>query len=78
MILNTVKLLVDVSLGQLVHDWCFMPCAKKIRDRVRACTGCQRYKVYHHVVSPIVSCKMPTARLNTVHADLCGPYPACQ
>ena len=35
-------------------------------------------KVYRHDVSPIVSCKMPTARLNTVHADLCGPCPECQ
>ena len=51
---------------------------RKIRDRVRACTGCQRSKVYRHVVSPIASCKIPTARLDTVHTDLCGPYPECQ
>ena len=51
---------------------------RKIRDRVRACTGCHRSKVYRHVVLPITSGKMITARLDTVHADLCGPYPECQ
>ena len=51
---------------------------RKIGDRVRAGTGCQRSKVYCHVVSPIASCKVPTVRLDTVHADLCGPYPECQ
>ena len=51
---------------------------RKIRDCLRVCTGCQRFKVYRHVVSPIASCKMPTARLETVHADLCVPYPECQ
>ena len=51
---------------------------RKIRNRVRACTSSQRSKIYRHVVSPIVSCKMSTTRLDTVHADLCGPYPECQ
>ena len=51
---------------------------RKIGDRVRACTACQRTKVVRHVVSPIASAKMPKSRFTTVHADLCGPYPECQ
>ena len=107
--INTVKLLVDVSLGHqlivippklenqiidyyrslnhlgikatqrfITARFVFHAIRRKIRYRVRACTGCQTSKVYRQVVSPIVSRKMPTARLDTVHAELCGPYPKCQ
>ena len=62
-----------ISARFVFHAMC-----RKITDRVRACTGCQRSKVYRHVVSPVTSCKMPSARFDTVHADLCGPYPECQ
>ena len=51
---------------------------RKIKDRVKACTACQQSKVYRHVVSPIASAKMPDARFDTIHADLCGPFPECQ
>ena len=51
---------------------------RKIKDRVKACTACQQSKVYRHVVSPIASAKMPDARFDTIHANLCGLFPECQ
>jgi len=56
----------------------FAAMRRKVSNRVRSCEACQKSKVYRHVVSPISSIKMPASRFNTIHADLCGPYPESQ
>ena len=51
---------------------------KQIRDLVKSCIACQRSKTTRHVKSPIHPIPMPSSRFDSIHADICGPFPPSQ
>ena len=69
---------IRASQRFIIARFVFRDMNRKIKDRVKACTACQQSKVYRHVISPTASVKMPDDRFDTIHADLCGPFPDCQ
>ncbi|GBM58377.1 Transposon Ty3-G Gag-Pol polyprotein [Araneus ventricosus] len=46
-----------------------------IRDRIRACTKCQRAKVFQHTKAPLSTFSEPDARFSHIHLDYIGPLP---
>ncbi|GBO41869.1 Transposon Ty3-G Gag-Pol polyprotein [Araneus ventricosus] len=46
-----------------------------IRARVRACTKCQRAKVFQHTKAPLSTFSEPDARFSHIHLDYIGPLP---
>ena len=68
----------EATVRFVTARFCFYNMKRKIRERVKACISCQRAKISRHIISPLTSCKMPPARLDTIHADLCGLFPECQ
>ncbi|GBM60187.1 Pro-Pol polyprotein, partial [Araneus ventricosus] len=46
-----------------------------VRDRVRACTKCQRAKVFQHTKAPLSTFSEPDARFSHIHLDYIGPLP---
>ena len=68
----------EATVQFITARFCFYNMKRKIRERVKACISCKRAKISRHIISPLTSCKMPPARLDTIHANHCGAFPECQ
>ncbi|KFD64656.1 hypothetical protein M514_23114, partial [Trichuris suis] len=46
-----------------------------VRQWVRTCITCQKYKIQRHTISPLSKFLKPDARFDKVHLDIVGPLP---
>lgn len=61
---------------QLVGSRFYWPSLKKdIATWVKTCPDCQSSKIHKHTKLPIFPMQIPSARFETVHIDVVGPFP---
>ncbi|KFD64266.1 hypothetical protein M514_23550 [Trichuris suis] len=61
---------------KLIAERCVWPKMNaNVRQWVRTCITCQKYKIQRHTISPLSKFLKPDARFDKVHLDIVGPLP---